>query len=377
MGDDNVNKVNVKTLLFSCLILFFAFTILSSSITLDKVDPLSDIEKKLAEISDEEREIIQNLFVMTQEIEGLELEQKRVAQEIDDINEEIHDITMKIESEKSNYEKKRETLKQVLKSYQKRGAGSYIEIILESQNLTEFIRRLNTIRDLTRNTGRLLEVLEESEKKLSMEKINRAEKLSLMEEKQELLSESLTKKLLLKTEHERYLLSLEEDKSYYQQNLANIQLLWEEFKPFFAEITREFSSIIEEGHFPSNALKTTIAFPNIKGSIDEKTFNDIIKDQPKLGDMSIGFNSDHIEIRIPSKNLVLSGKFVIIDEHTLKFEVEKGTFYGMPLEVWVIEELFKEGHLILDLKPLIGKSIIQSVEVTEGYLELNIKLVLF
>ena len=93
--------------------------------------------------------------------------------------------------------------------------------------------------------------------------------------------------------------------------------------------------------------------------------------------MVFAFKTDEIEISIPEKNLVVSGAFVIQDENVLRFQAEKGSFYGMPLEAEYIKELLGDEGIALNFKPLLGKNTLQSIKLKDGQIELNIKLNLF
>ena len=362
----------IKMFLVSFLIITLSLTFFSTSMVTGQGDPFVEIQEKLAGISMEEKAILQNLFVWVQEIEEMKREEERIEQDIEAINQEVKSLEGTIIAEEIDFENKRNVLKHVLKSYQRRGPGSYLEIILNSDNLAAFLRRINTFRDLTRNTGELLTLLEESREKLSVEKIKLSEKIVLIEEKQKQLREALAKRLQLVENQEAYLASLSGERAYYQEYLTNLQKLLGELGVFFVEIAGEFSRIVEEGNLPPDALKTTITLYSIKGSIDEKTFNDIVKENPRLPEMAFSFHPGKIEMSIPQKNLLLSGDFVILKGNILKFEVKEGTFYGMPLETSALEELFREGHLLLDLKPLVGRNVLHSIEILDGYLELKI-----
>ncbi|SDK67374.1 coiled-coil domain-containing protein [Natronincola ferrireducens] len=367
----------IKLFLGFSLFFIFFFGFVFSSIAVSQTDLFLEIQQKLDGISEEEKEILQNLFSLVQEIKEVEREETEIIEDIEVINQEITILESTIAVEEIAYEKKREDLKQVLKSYQRRGPGSYLEIILDSDNLTTFLRRLNILRDITRNTGELLGSLEESNENLIMERMKLTEKLVMMEEKQEKLRTSLAKKLQVKEDMEKYLIALEEEQEYYFQHLMNIQQVWEEIKPLFSEAAREFSRIIQEDNLPADALKTTFSFLRIKGILDEKTLNDIVIGQPRLPKMIFSLHPEKIEIALPEKNLIVAGTFIIEGGHTLKFQAEEGSFYGMPLEAGTIEELFREGHLALNLRPLIGDNILRSVEIMEGHLELIIIPVLF
>jgi len=358
------------------LMIIFIVIIIASSTLLGQADETTEVKEKLNIITEEEKEILQNLFILSQEIELMEKEEVELSKEIDIIREDITKLEALIKEEENNYKSKESFLKEVLKNYQRRGPGSYLEILLDSESITTFIRKLNILRDLTRNTGKLLESLEENKLKLEAEKKKLDGKLNLVEGKKIAMEEAIINKIKLKEELETYLSSLESERAYYEEYSNRIQELWKEFKPLFAKTSKEFTKIIREESIPSEALNLTISFTKIKASIKDETFNNILKEWPSLSNMTVKFNTEEAKI-VLYDNLVLKGIFVIREENVLLFEVQEGSFYGLPLEARVLEELFKDNEIVLDLRPLLGKNVLNAIEIKDGSLELTVKPVLF
>ena len=367
----------LKLILALSLVITFTSALFCTSTVVGQAEPPSGIQEKLIGISTEEKKVLQTLFTLSQEITVMAAQEKELALDIDKANQELISIEASIADEEVNYIKKQEALKRVLKIYQKMGPGSYLEIIMGSDSLSTLLRRINTLRDLTRNTGELLETLEVSKDKLTLDRGKLVEKLTLIKEKQEQAKEALANKLKLQKDVETYLTSLKQESKFYEEQLANIKTMLDELKPLLAKAAKEFSSIISDGSLPQDALKMKVSLFNIKGTIDQKTFNDIISKQANLSRMVFKFNTDEIEISIPEKNLVISGAFIIRDENILGFQAQKGSFYGMPLESEYIKELLGEEGIALDFKPLLGKNTLQSIKLLDGYIELNIKLNIF
>lgn len=364
--------VKVKLFLVSSLIITLALVFSSTNMIAEQGDPFSEIKDKMSGISQKEKETLQKLFTQEQEIEAMERDEKEIARNIEITKGEIGDLQRTIAGEETAYAKGRENLKQVLQCYQRMGPGSYLEIILKSTDLSDLLKRINTLRDLTRNTGTLLDQITKNKERLSAEKTKLAEKLVLVEDKQEQLVQALTKKKQLKEDMEHYLASLAEERGHYQEYLNSLQLAWGELKPFFSNTAKALSSTIEKDNLPEDALKITYKFLSVKVSIDEKTLNDIIAGDPQLPKMVFSFHPGKVEMKVPDKNLILTGKFVIVDGHSLKFEVEEGSFYGMPLEIGAIKELFQEGYLELNLESKLDGFTLKSVEIMDGYLNLSI-----
>jgi len=368
-------KKNIFILLSLFIVIVFTFT--SSTLLADKDNSISQIQEKLANISDEEREILEFLFIQVQEIEKLEREYIETNEDINIMSKDIKELETNIYKTEDKYDKNLVALESILKSYQRMGPGSYLEIILDSDDLTSLIRRINILRDLTKNTGELLENINLIKEGLVAEKLNLGNKLKLLEERKITLQATLAKKQEVVKEKEDYLASLEGNRELYVQRLDYIAMMMEEVKTIISDFTKEFTRIIEEGNLPLDSVKETITLRGIKGSIREDVFNDIIASQKGLPKMEIKLLQGKIELNAPEKNLYLAGKFVVEGGQVLKFNPEEGSFYGMQLEKDTIYELFKEGDFVLNLEPLIGKSILKSVEIFNGYIEILVGIKLF
>jgi len=350
---------------------FFRVTVIGQA------DPFAEIEAKLSGISDEEKEILENLFKLSQEIQLMELEEKKLGRDVESINIEIRDIETSIKAGEISLHHKQESLKQVLRSYQRMGPGSFMEILLDSDSLGTFLQRINTLRDLTRNTGELMDQLEKSGEKLKQDKAALSDRLRQAEDKQKQAKEALDKKLELRKEKEAYLVSLKDARGYYQEYLSNIEKVWSDMKALFTEAAAEFTRIVEKGNIPSEALKLKFSFTEIRGAIEDSVINKVISEQSTLPTMVFSFHPGRVDISLPDNNFELSGTFVIEDGHKLRFEAQKGSFYGLQLEAGSLEELLEKGSLVLDIEPLLAGNSVNGLEIKEGQLELISKLKLF
>lgn len=365
-----------KFIILMLLILLNAIFI-SSEMIAEEEDSIEEIEGKLWNISEEEREVLDSLFNLAQEIEGLEREKEQITLDIENMKIEIEHIDAKIQKETKNYQDKLDLLEQVLQSYQRMGPSSYIEIILDADNVTNLLRRINTLRDLTKNTGELLNTIDEIKNRLIMEKDNLDEKLSLLEETEEQLAKTIEEGQQKIQELEENLASLEGDRGYYEERLNNIMEMMEELTLLIKDATKEFTHIIKEGDLPEDEVKLKLAGKNVKGSIKEDVFNKIIEANPNLPEIIVRFHPDTVEMELPEKELLLVGSFVILDGQVLQFQVDEGHFYGFVLKKGTIDKFFEEGYFVLDIKPLIGKNVVKAVEVMEDYIELTVEIKLF
>jgi septal ring factor EnvC (AmiA/AmiB activator) len=109
----------IKKLIVASLAIALVFASISIGTVNGLADPFSEVKNKLSGISEEEKKILQNLFTLAQELELMEVEERELAQEIKAINQEIRRLEAEIADEETAYEKRRESLKRVLQSYQR------------------------------------------------------------------------------------------------------------------------------------------------------------------------------------------------------------------------------------------------------------------
>jgi len=373
-----IKNKHSRVILVIIVVLTFAFTGVSNGVSAD-VKPIEEVRNKLKGISEEERSKLENLFKLTQEIEDIEKEEADAAGQTETLQKEMKSLENKIEKQQKEYDDKLKILEMVLVSYQRSGPASYVETLLKAANLTSFIRNINIIKDFSRNVEELLNSVDEEKKQLSEEKNKLTEKIALLDDKKKVLQDSLDKKRKLKEEQEAYLDSFKEEKVHYETQLKNLEQMWKEIKILFSDIVKDFRRIVQEGYFPQSKLNLSFKLPVIKGALYEETFNDVIKNHSSLPNMVFHFYEYKVVIEIPDKHLVLEGKFVIEGKTAFKLKVDKGSFYGIPLETSSIEELFKNGDLLIDIKDLAGDKLIfdisvQSIKMKEGYLEFEVKV---
>lgn len=342
-----------------------------------EVKPITEANEKLRGITEQEQQTLEKLFILTQEIEEMEREEARIADEIKELESEIEKLDLSIKKEEENYDTYLNLLKQVLKSYQRGGPASYIDIILKAEDLASLIKSLNLIKDISRNTGELLASIEESRQNLEKKRQVLSDSLALLEAKNEELKGAIAERQIVAKEMEDFLDSLAEEKERFQEYLDNLKLMWENLKELFSKIVGEFSRIIGEGHFTLDDLNLKINFFSLKGSLHEDTFNRVINENSNLADMKFSFEKDLVRIEIPDNNLVLEGTFVIREKTALEFVPESGTFYNMALEPESIEELFRNGPMIIDFEKVAQDTITVNFELKEvvtgdGYLYFTI-----
>ena len=362
---------------FQKMMLIFSFGlmlvfVLVSSQAAGQADPFLPIEEELSWLSLRENELFQELFTLTLMLDNLDREADRLGKDMDRIANEIKELENEIGLQQRRNQKTLQGLEQVLKTYQRMGPASYLEILLDSKDLGDFLSRINLLRDLAGNTQRLLQSIEESKTELVKEKEKHDEKMAELAAKQEQLEQTRQQSMVLRKQMEEHLSSLAKEKEFFQEQLTGMQHTWEKLMPFFSKTIKELTEIIEWDKIPLDALKTRVSLRGIHGTLEEDTFNEIIAGYPQLSGIVFRFSPGQASLVLPESRLVLDGVFVIEEKTAIMFQVTKGTFYDLPLDDNSINKLLQNNKLVIDFKPLIGNNVLRSIEIGEKKVELLI-----
>jgi len=354
------------------LVLVLCFVLVFAAAVSGQTENNSDPQQSLEDISAEEKAVLEELFFLSQEIDEMNRRVEELSKESESIVREISLMEVDISKRQEQYDKQLGVLEKVLVSYQKKGMTSYLETLLSSENLTDFIKRLNIIQELSRNTGEMLKSMEEEKNKLISERETLISNKALLENKKAELQNTIAQKQKLKQEQEDYLDSLTEKKEHYRSQLNKLDQAWSEVKALFSNISAEFSRAFGESDLSIEDFNLQMEFLTVKGFITEARFNDVIKKDKKLPEMIFDMSPGMIQLEVPEKHLLLSGNIVVENGSILKIEITDGTFYDMKLEKASIDELFRDGHFYIDLSGLVGNITIKSVELKDGYIEFKL-----
>jgi peptidoglycan hydrolase CwlO-like protein len=366
------NFIIVFTILLSCICMVIPIPVSG------KVKSVTDVEDKLDGISEEEKKVLEELFTINQKIEELETEKDEISNEIEALQKQIRKIKIEIEAKQKDYDSQLDVLEKVLVNYQRGGPATYLEILLSADNLSAFLKSLNTIKDISHNVNGLLTSLAEGKKALVEEKSKLDAKAAQLEQKNTELSENLHKNQLLQEDKQNYLDQLKENKAYYSEQLDNLEMMWAECQKLFPKLAGELTDTINEGYFSMDDLNMDFGFLNMEGYITEATFNSILQDNSKLTKIIFTFEENRVFLEVPDEHLILAGNFVISGDCAIRFDVEEGSFFGLPLEQASIEELFKNGPLSIDFKSVSEgiitiEFILTKIECEDGRMSFEVK----
>jgi peptidoglycan hydrolase CwlO-like protein len=355
-------RINKLIAIAAAFILFLLLVPIQAS---GEVKPITDLEDKLTNISEEEKAVLEKLFALSQDIDALEQEEAVINGEIDALQQQTDQLGKEIVKKQSDYDKQLDILKQVLVSYQRGGPASYLEILLRAEDLASFLKSINIMKDISHNVNELLTSLQDGKKELQRKKDQLEADKVLLKQKEEELTANIHTKQQKQEEQETYLASLQEDRAFYQDQLDSVSQMWDNCKKLFPAVSKEISDIVGAGKFALEDLNLEYSLFSISGSLKEETFNQILSDNSALTLTFFHFEDDQVVIEVPEEHLVLKGNFIISGKNAIQYEVTEGTFYDMPLEAASITELFQNGPLLIDFSKVTGEMTIIDFTLTE------------
>ncbi|MBN2557986.1 MAG: hypothetical protein JXB33_04430 [Clostridia bacterium] len=361
------------------LILLVSLTFLPALRRAEGVDPAVEEQarEKLRQITGEEKEVLEKLMLLTSEIELLDARLAKAGLAINAYETDIRVKEALISLQSAAYEKARYNLGEILRKRQRAGAASAINILLGSSSLRDLIRRINLLRDLSKNTSDLMEEIELMRQNIALEKSALEKLKSEMEYEKAEIEKIHEEKTTAMNALATYLDSLETEKAYYEEYLESLEQVWANLKTLFSGTIDAFTGIIESGDMPGDTVEVIFSLFNTRGRIYQDKFNAILSGRDDLPELIFGFFEDSVTLDFPDYEVSLVGRFNLVDSSTIQYLVSGGTFYGLELSESSIADLFSKSDLVFSLQSVLGKNTIRQIDHYDGYIELLINISLF
>ena len=324
-----------------------------------------------------ETELLAGLRALQLDIEREEADMTRLTAALADGKTQLEALEREIARETERYDANRDTLAAVLAAYQMSGPGSRLELLLTSDSLSTFLRRLSALRQLDRDTEALLAELEAGRNALAAQRGEKQALVEKLEQDRTQLARSLEGKRGKEAELETALAALKADRAAYEAELASLARTLDKAMAVFPELTDGFSRIITEGAFPPDALAMTFSLAGMTAVMQEDRFQAILDADRRLPKTSFHFKTGVAALRVESAELSLEGDFVVIDGVTLEFRPKTGSQGGLTLTDAQLADLSRNGPLQFRLEPILQGTTIRRIKLQEGQFILSIDTGLF
>ena len=190
---------------------------------------------------------------LNSQIQDYQTQINELDNKIADANQKIQDSNTKLEKAQNNYEEQQKNLETRIVALYESGDTSYLDILLSSESLTDFISSYYIISQLTDIDENLLNDLETKKKTINLSKQkleNEKKEMATILENQTRTTRTLqnTKKL-----RESFLERLSDQEQETQQQI-------DEYNKQYEEINRQIIALVANG-IDSNYIGGTLAWP--------------------------------------------------------------------------------------------------------------------
>ena len=206
----------------------------------DLQNQINDANEQLEDVQSELSENLQQIEKLDEKISNSQQELDKLNQKIADLETSMNDIEAKLKVAEDNYNKQKELLDNRLIAVYESSDTQYLDVILSSRSVSEFLSNYFLITELATYDTELLEEMQakKDEIKLSKEKLdNTKEQLDIIKSNQMKTSKILEN---TKTVRENFVSKLSDQEKELQAQI-------DEFNTRFAEINAEILAIAMEG----------------------------------------------------------------------------------------------------------------------------------
>ena len=263
-------KFKIVICIFLSIILFLSNVIFAITSTELKQQE-DDLDKKIQETNKELDGVHSQMSKELEKINSLNTEISAYQTEIDYLNTEINAKQIAITEQEEKYVEQNELLEKRLVALYESGTTTYLDVLLSSESLSDFISKYYLIAQLAEYDQELLERIETTKKQIENDKMALESSKQEIENKKKSLSNSIsTKKKLVsnlsaeEADLQQQLEEFEKDKREIQSELAKIAAEESSNKKYNYSSPSEYGYIFPvKGCSKSNINKLT--FPSYAG----------------------------------------------------------------------------------------------------------------
>lgn len=186
-------------------------------------DKIEEQEKKLEEITTEKSEALTAVENLNTQISSYESEIEELSEQISSLETQIQEAEQKIKEDEEKYQKDQEALNERLVTIYENGEISYLDVLLSSSSLTDFISSYYIVSELTTYDTEMLEKLEAEKQQIENEKVEmqaNQEKVKTAKKTQEAKQSALK---VAKSEKEQHVSELSEEEQKTQEVIEELE----------------------------------------------------------------------------------------------------------------------------------------------------------
>lgn len=233
----------ISLMMLSVSILSFAAT--TAELNEQKAEleeQISENESRIDEIDSELDSVMEELETLTIEILALEEEITTLNNELTALNAEIAELEAQIEEQQAKYDEQYEILCKRLVAQYKMGNTSYLDVLLNSKSLSDFISKYYIIGKIADYDTKLLDQITEQKTAIENSKSELEEKQSELTEKQSQLKAEEISLSNKKANKNKYVSQLTSEQQALEDEIEEYYEQMQQVENEIAEIARQNSS---------------------------------------------------------------------------------------------------------------------------------------
>jgi len=331
---------------------------------------VENTKQKLTGVSSEEQRVATSLFELSSQISLLDTRIAKLNADISTQRRQAIEKQQQIDLATASFERARNSMGEILRSRQRAGAGSTLEILLSAENLKDLIQRVNLLQDLSHSASAQMQAIETARATLNKEQQALADLVKHLEAQQQELRAAKEKQNGVRRTLENKLNALHAEKGFYTDYLQTMEGRWRSLKPLFSQTVKSFNGIIASGGLPPDTVTMSYSLFYSKVTFLQNAFNRALAARSDLPKMVFTLHTDSVTLEFPTYEMQLQGHFRLVNPQTLEYVVTGGAFYGTALSPSALQDLFSEGDFVFSLKTMIGTNRIQRIDPHEGTMDL-------
>lgn len=205
----------------------------------DLQNKINETEDDLEEVKEELSETMEQISELTEEISEYEDEIEDLEGQIEDLEKDIEESEEKLKEAESNYNDQQKKLEERLVTLYELGETSFLDVLLTSKDITEFITNYYLVEEIAEYDTELLDQMEKNKNEIANAKKtleDNKEKVEALKSSKVATTQALKKSQATKQDHVD---NLSEDEKELQKQLDQFEKDKEEIEDKLAELARQ------------------------------------------------------------------------------------------------------------------------------------------
>ncbi len=182
---------------------------------------INDAKDKQNEVKEQIKDTRSELDKLNDEITEKEYEVEQITAELNNLNEEISKLSEELKEAEEHYEEQYDLLGKRIAAQHKKGTASYLDVLLNSKSLTDFISRYHIIEKIAELDTKLLNDIEDQQREIQDNKKELEKKQSQVADKQKQLENERVALTNRKMSKDKYMSQLSAEEQQLQREIDN------------------------------------------------------------------------------------------------------------------------------------------------------------